>query len=169
MAERQGWKVLTALYVWAVVVTGALLGLIAYVWEGAPGVGPPEVHPLERTGLAVIGLLGAVGGCVRWMHSLSNSEGVETGRPLWIVESLLVPLKGAALAVPFTLMLRAGIVNPGGVTNGGGVNWIGLYGIAGLTGLFAPEAIDQLERVFGAMFGLARRSDGQSEEERRRE
>src|SRR5437867_716769 len=99
-------------------------------------------------------MLGALGGYIRWMHWLSRSKWEAGDLALWLLDSVLTPLKGAALAVPFTLLLRAGIVNPAVEGGGGGVNWIGLYGIAALTGLFAPEAVDQLERVFRAILGV---------------
>jgi hypothetical protein len=136
------------------VPTSILLWLITHVWESAPGIVRDEGAIQERLGLGLIAMLGALGGYVRWMHWLSRSKWGAGQLSLWLLDSVLTPLKGAALAVPFTLLLRAGIVNPATGEGGGGVNWIGLYGIAALTGLFAPEAVDQLERVFSAIFGV---------------
>lgn len=159
MTERPTSKMWIALYAWAVVPTSLLLWLITHVWDSAPGIIREQGGAPERLGLGLIAMLGALGGYVRWMHWLSRSKWGAGDLEVWLLDSALTPLKGAALAVPFTLLLRAGIVNPGVSEGGGGVNWIGLYGIAALTGLFAPEAVEQLERVFRAMFGVEKRTE----------
>jgi hypothetical protein len=64
------------------------------------------------------------------------------------------PLMGAALALKFGITVRAGLVvqGPGGEGRTS-INWIGLYGIAGLVGLFAPDAVRMLARIFRTITG----------------
>jgi hypothetical protein len=117
------------------------------------------MHPKESAGLSVVTALGGIGGFIRWMHQLSVSDNQSENRIAWLFVSLLTPLKGAALAIPAVLVFRAGIGGNGGQS----VNWIGLYAVAGLVGLFSPEAVRRLEAVFKSLFGEDEKEKAQSE------
>jgi hypothetical protein len=151
-------RILIVTYAWATVFAGGLLFLMTLLWDSASGIVNPQTNAEERIGLSVIIILGALGGFIRWMDSLRNiqssTEKQSSDWTLWLFQSLIMPLKGATLAVPFTLLLRAGIAGLPEGNDGSGVNWIGLYAVAGLSGLFAPEAIEKLENAFRSLFGL---------------
>jgi hypothetical protein len=158
MEERKPEKViLWAMAGWAILSTSFLLWLATYSWDRAPGIAVSAWK--ESTALGLVAILGGIGGLIRWMHWLRQTFGDSDNWTLWVIESVLMPLKGAALAIPFVLLLRAGI----GITppNGGGpgVNWIGLYAVAGLIGLFSPEAVSRLEKVFKSLFGEEREAN----------
>lgn len=159
-ATMDGRKALSStwgVFVWAVVWVSLLMWWIAAVWQVAPGIA--AVAARERDGLGLIGMLGALGGYVRWMHAFGKAldgQGMDRGKDFgsfWFFQSLLVPLKGAALAIPATLVLRAGLTTTATLGDQSAVNWIGLYAVAGLVGLFSSEAVEKLESAFASLVG----------------
>ena len=146
-------KVVWVLLVWAVFGTSGLLYEVLEIWSTAPGVAA-GAEGGEKAGLALVMMFGAIGGFVRWMHFLREIERDPRQSDQWFVTSLLTPLMGAALALIFGITVRAGLVvqGPGGEGRTS-INWIGLYGIAGLVGLFAPDAVRMLARIFRTITG----------------
>ena len=146
-------KFVWVLLIWALLGTSGLLYAVMELWSTAPGVGVGTGGG-EKSGLALIMMFGAIGGFVRWMHFLREIERDPKRSDQWFLTSLLTPLMGAALALIFGVTVRAGLVvqAPGrdGKTS---VNWLGLYGIAGLVGLFAPDAVRMLARIFRTITG----------------
>ena len=146
-------KIVWVLLIWAVLGTSGLLYAVMELWSTAPGVGV-GTDGGEKSGLSLIMMFGAIGGFVRWMHFLREIERDPKRSDQWFVTSLLTPLMGAALALIFGVTMRAGLVVQG--PGGGGkasINWLGLYGIAGLVGLFAPDAVRMLARIFRTITG----------------
>lgn len=151
-------KMLVGMMIWAMLGTAGLLFLFVLCWDQAPGI-TKDGDVQERMGLALILVLGCLGGFLRWMHLLRDDAWLEERQKkmaLWLVQSVLMPTKGGLLALFTTLVLRVGAVNSADATH---VNWIALYSIAGLAGLFSPEAVTRLEIVFKSMFGVAEDGD----------
>jgi hypothetical protein len=146
-------KFVWVLLIWAVLGTSGLLCAVLELWSTAPGV-RVVTDEGEKSGLALIMMFGAIGGFVRWMHFLREFERDRKRLDQWFVTSLLTPLMGAALALLFGVTVRAGLVvqGPGG-DGKTSINWLGLYGIAGLVGLFAPDAVRMLARIFRTITG----------------
>jgi hypothetical protein len=71
-----------------------------------------------------------------------------------VVYYLLMPLEGAGLAVTLYLVVRVGVLNPassnGNVTQS--LNWVGMYALAILAGLFSKQALELLGTVFNTLF-----------------
>jgi hypothetical protein len=132
-------------YLWAVVSTATMLWLVTSIWDTVPGITTSPVA--ERDGIGLVCILGTIGGLIRWMHRLFESQDKNLG-----LDSFLWPLEGAALSLIVVLLLRAGVVSSA-ADQGKAVNWLGLYAIAGLTGLFAKEAVAKLAEVFTALLG----------------
>jgi len=69
--------------------------------------------------------------------------------------SCLWPFQGAILALTATTLARAGIVaQQAGASGTTGTNWIGLFALAALAGLFAPEVVAKLKSVLESLLGL---------------
>jgi hypothetical protein len=138
--ERWPW------YVWSIISTSGLIYLVTATWDKAPGVA--HEPGVERDGIGLVCTFGAIGGLVRWLHTLFADPDSAYG-----ATSFLGPLESAALALVVVLVLRAGLIGPATGDNAKAVNWLGLYAAAALTGLFAKEAIPKLAKVFGVIFG----------------
>lgn len=141
------WKLLVPLF-WAVLAVAFVSFTATRVWPYAPGISLEEKKD-EGKGLALVMILGALGGFIRWMHTT-----IETGVPgeffwIWMFKSALTPLLSAALALIFCVVARAGFFNS--TTKEG--NWLGIYALAGVTGLFSSEAIKRLGRAYEALLG----------------
>ncbi|MBV8418216.1 MAG: hypothetical protein JO251_23725 [Verrucomicrobia bacterium] len=153
MNPLQSQKFVWVLLIWAVLCTSGLLYAVMECWGKAPAVGV-GTDGKEKSGLALIMMFGAIGGFVRWMHFLREIERDPKRSDQWFVTSLLTPLMGAALALIFGVTVRAGLVVQGSGGDGKtSVNWLGLYGVAGLVGLFAPDAVRMLARIFRTITG----------------
>lgn len=133
-------------FLWAVLAVAVISWMATKVWPYAPGIS--EEKKDEGKGLALVMILGAIGGFIRWMHTT-----IETGIPddfwTWMFKSALTPLLSAALALIFCVTARAGFFNS--TTKEG--NWFGIYALAGMTGLFSSEAINRLANAYKAILG----------------
>lgn len=155
-------RITTAVFLWALVPTCILLWLVTRLWSDAPGIAPPTQVVNERQGMGLVMTLGAIGGYVRWMHYLRTIVDDPEKVWQWAIDSALTPLMGACLALLFCLAFRAGLtvqVSPPGNSS---VNWMGIYALAGMAGLFSPDAIKRLEVTFQALFA------NQSQEQKRK-
>jgi hypothetical protein len=132
-------------YLWAVVSTSALLWSVTAVWDKAPGIA--QSTAVERDGIGLVCILGAIGGLVRWLNELfkSSAQNPRLDSFLWLLES-------AALSLIVVLLLRAGVVSPSVSDGAKAINWLNLYAIAGLIGLFANEVVEKLAAVFSVIF-----------------
>ena len=70
----------------------------------------------------------------------------------WVLDSALTPLMGAALALVFCIGFRAGLTVQTPQGGAGNINWMGIYAVAGIVGLFSPDAIQRLKVTFKALF-----------------
>jgi hypothetical protein len=128
-----------------VVVILTLWGIYRY-WDNAPSGKASEADLLR-----MVLLMGALGGSIHWMSSLANFIGNGNLYRRWVPYYLLAPLQGAALAVVVYLLLRVGVLSNAGNAPAH-LNLLGLYAFAGLTGLFAKQAIEMLRDVFTVVF-----------------
>ena len=108
--------------------------------------------------MALIMTLGAIGGYVRWMHYLRVVVYDPDAIWQWIIDSALTPLMGAALALVFCIAFRAGLTVQTAQGGTGSVNWMGIYALAGIVGLFSPDAMTRLEVTFHALFATDSRN-----------
>jgi hypothetical protein len=128
-----------------------LLWLVTFLWPDAPGISAAD-HVNETKGIALVIILGAIGGYIRWMHFLKVIVYDSEKFWQWMLDSVITPLLGAALALVSCIAVRAGLTVQSGSAGSGGVNWLGLYALAGVTGLFSPDAIKRIEAAFQAFF-----------------
>lgn len=114
------------------------------------------VAPTERDVLVMIILMGALGGLVHLTSSLTKFVGNGQLLRSWIPYYVSMPFLGASVAPIVYLLLRVGVLAPGAADQDtaatASLNLIGLYGFAGLTGLFARQAIEMLADVFTRIF-----------------
>jgi len=130
----------------SIVVIALLLWGVFRYWNVAT-----STKALEADVLRMVILMGALGGTIHWMSSLVNFVGNGNLFRRWIPYYLLAPFQGAALAVLIYLLLRVGVLaSP--ANSAEHLNLLGLYAFAGLTGLFAKQAIEMLRDVFAVMF-----------------
>lgn len=113
--------------------------------------------PSERAVVWMIFLFGALGGSIRWLVSIAQYVGNRRLRRSWIAHYLALPFLGAGLGLVIYLLLRVGILSAPAASGEVlfGVNVLGFYAIAAMTGLFAKDALDKLSEVFGTVFNVA--------------
>jgi hypothetical protein len=117
--------------------------------------------PTEANVLLMIILMGALGGFIHFASSLAQFVGNRKLFRSWIIYYLLMPFEGSSLALIIYLLLRVGVLAPSTSSNGSteNLNLIGLYAFAGLTGLFAKQAIEMLADVFNVIFKKVQAKD----------
>src|SRR5260221_692482 len=112
--------------------------------------------PTESVVLLMVTLLGALGGSLHLLSSLTKYIGNRQLKRRWLLYYLSLPLAGAALAPVVYMLLRVGILAPPGATSEGSqvanLNLIGIYAFAAMTGMFAKTATDKLGEVFKTVF-----------------
>ncbi len=112
--------------------------------------------PTESVVLLMVTLLGALGGSLHLLSSLTKYIGNRQLKRSWLLYYLSLPLAGAALAPVVYMLLRVGILAPPGATSEGSqvanLNLIGIYAFAAMTGMFAKTATDKLGEVFKTVF-----------------
>ncbi len=137
--------------------TLATLFTICYRWSGAIDhmtPGRDMLHPTESNALIMVALMGVLGGFIHFSSSLAQYVGNRQLTKSWLLYYLLMPIESAALAPLVFLILRVGVLSPGtgSVVGSCGLNYIGLYAFAGLTGMFSKQAIEKLADVFSTLF-----------------
>ncbi len=113
----------------------------------------PQDGPREADVLIMVVLMGALGAALHLLSSLSIFIGNRSLVRSWVIFYLFMPLEGAGLAPIVYLALRVGVlasVSSNSTTSN--LNFWGLYAVAGLTGLFARQAIEMLAEVFRTVF-----------------
>jgi len=100
--------------------------------------------------------MGALGGCLHWISSLVIFVGNRQLQRSWVLYYPLMPVEGAALAIIFYLLLRAGVLSPtmqgGSQSVTAGMNIVAIYAFAGLAGIFSRQALQMLGDVFNTVF-----------------
>jgi hypothetical protein len=108
-------------------------------------------------------LMGALGGCLHWTSSLAMFIGNGQLFRRWIPYYIIMPFEGAALATLIYLLIRSGVLspdaNPPGIGQTADLKLPYLYAFAGLTGLFAKQAIEMLAQVFNTIFAKIQAKD----------
>jgi hypothetical protein len=145
-------KITLGVFCWAAIPAGGLLWLVTTIWPEAPGIASNAQIVNEGKGIALVITLGAIGGYVRWMHYLRTIVFDPEKIWQWMLESALTPLMGAALALVFCIAFRAGLTVQTASGGSNSVNWMGIYALAGVVGLFSPDAIERLGLTFQALF-----------------
>lgn len=114
--------------------------------------------PLEQDVLLMVFFMGALGGFIHLTGSIAKFIGNRQFLRSWIIYYILMPVEGSGLAVLVYLMVRVGVLNPAS-SNGSAtqnLNWVGIYALSALAGLFSKQALELLSGVFATVF---RRSD----------
>ena len=139
-----------------ILLTVAVLVSVWAAWYHATNLAANNGKgPNEAVVLRMIILIGALGGCLHWTTSLAMFVGNGQLLRRWIPYYLIMPFEGAALAPVIYLLLRTGVLAAPPSGGGAGtvqLNLINLYAFAGLTGLFAKQAIEMLADVFNVIF-----------------
>jgi len=141
------WAILL-LFLW---LTGCSVGILIYMgsnWDVIPNLTQTPEKFSEHSAFFIIALLGALGGCLHGIQSLVIYVG---GRGLlrsWILYYVALPVKGAVLGIIVVLVLRWGVISQSGNAAPGNLNWIGLYAISVLSGMFSSQAIEKLADIF---------------------
>jgi hypothetical protein len=142
--------------------TVAVLVAVWVAWHEATDLAANSAKgPAEGVVLRMIILMGALGGCLHWTTSLAMYVGNAKLLRRWIPYYVMMPIEGAALAPIVFLLLRTGVLAPptsGGAATGQ-LNLVSLYAFAGLTGLFAKQAIEMLAEVFSIVFKKVKAKD----------
>lgn len=150
------------LVIGSVVVVALVIWGIYQYWDSAT-----SAKATEEQVLRMVILMGALGGAIHWMSSLVNYIGNGNLFRRWIPYYVLAPFQGAALAMLVYLLLRVGVLAPPpsgtqAVGPAQSLNLLGLYAFAGLTGLFAKQAIEMLRDVFAVVFKKIEAKDASS-------
>jgi hypothetical protein len=119
-------------------------------------VGPPQ-----KAVILMVMWLGALGGLIHLASSLTIYVGNRDLKRSWIIYYLLAPLQGAALAPLLYLLLKSAVLSPQYAGGAGteNLNLTAIYAFAGLTGLFAKQAIEKLADVFNTLFAKIQARD----------
>jgi hypothetical protein len=103
-------------------------------------------------------LVGALGSYVHVASSFVTFVGNRKLIQSWLWWYVLRPFVGAALAVIFYFVIRAGLITI--VADEPEINLFGAVAIAALTGMFSKNAIDKLGEVFQTVFKTKPRTGG---------
>jgi hypothetical protein len=119
-----------------------------------------RLGPRGRHVLIMVILLGALGGFIHLASSLTMFVGNRDLKQSWTVYYLLTPIQGAAIAPLIYLLLKSAVLSPqlqeSGTSN---LNLTAIYAMAGLSGLFAKQAIEKLADVFATLFAKVKGKD----------
>ena len=140
------WILLT--FCWLIGSSCWILYYLGDVWDNIPNLSNSPTDFKEREAMKILALLGALGGCLHGIQSFLLYVGNRNLCRSWLLYYLAAPIKGAVLAVIVTLVLRWGIVSQAGNANPVNLNWLGLYALAALSGMFANQAIEKLADIF---------------------
>ena len=125
------------------------LALVALMRSMPKGAGGAEV-PSELDLVLVVIIVGALGSYVHTATSFASYIGNRRLATSWLWWYILRPFIGAALALIFYFVVRAGFLQAGsGPEN---LSLFGIAGLAGLTGMFSKQATDKLRELFDNLF-----------------
>ncbi|MVT42379.1 hypothetical protein GO495_17435 [Chitinophaga oryziterrae] len=100
--------------------------------------------------LLLVAIAGFLGALTHIASSFTNFVGSKNFERSWILWYFIKPFIGAAIAVIFYFVFRAGFLN--GNENAGSVNIYGLIALSALAGLFTDKATLKLDEVFTVLF-----------------
>jgi hypothetical protein len=99
--------------------------------------------------LILVTLAGFLGTMIHTASSFANFVGSEKFKKSWTLWYVVKPFTGAALALIFYFVFRAGFLNFNDTSN---INLFGLITLAALAGLFTDKATLKLQEVFEVIF-----------------
>lgn len=110
--------------------------------------------PEEKDVLLMVMMMGALGGFIHLTSSVTKYIGNREFLRSWVIYYLLMPVEGAGLAVTVYLVVRVGVLNPASSngTTTPNLNWVGIYALSALAGLFSKQALELLGDVFSTIF-----------------
>ena len=117
--------------------------------ETLPLVRDPLKIPDEVRVLLVVLAAGAIGSMVHTIRSFVGFAGNRQLVTSWIPWYVLRPASGAALALVFYLVVRAGLIDTGVGESGFSIG--GVAALAALVGLFSEQASEKLKEVFATL------------------
>jgi hypothetical protein len=103
--------------------------------------------PDARTLLLMVLMAGAMGGALHGLFSIAVYVGERQFKQSWVLWYLLLPWKGALIALVFFLIVRAGFFSPQGSTSQDML----LIGLSALVGVFTPQAMEKLKKITEAV------------------
>jgi hypothetical protein len=95
----------------------------------------------------------SIGSCVHSVTSFASYVGNRTLARSWLWWYALRTPIGAALAIVFYCVIRAGLFSTGSL--GADINPFGVAALSGLVGMFSKQATDKLREVFDNLFRTA--------------
>jgi hypothetical protein len=99
--------------------------------------------------LILVATAGFTGTMIHIASSFTNYVGSEKFKKSWMLWYVVKPFTGAALAVVFYFIFRAGLLNFNDTSN---INLYGIITLAALAGLFTDKATMKLEELFSVLF-----------------
>lgn len=132
----------------------AVVGTAPHAEEVFPG-------PREQDVLVMVIFMGALGGFIHLTSSIAKFIGNRQFLRSWIIYYLLMPCEGSGLAVILYLMVRVGVLNPASSNQSAtqNLNWVGIYALSALAGLFSKQALELLSDVFSTIFRRVQAKD----------
>lgn len=97
----------------------------------------------------IVAALGALGALLHGIRSFARYVGERLLYRSWLLFYLMLPLVGAIIAIIVYLVLRAGLVGAGQITD---TNLFGFAAVSALVGLFSAQAAEKLKEVFETIF-----------------
>lgn len=110
----------------------------------------PRTMHLNTILLVLVAATGFLGSMVHIASSFTNYIGANEFKRSWMLWYFVKPFTGAAVAVIFYFVFRAGFLNVG--DNGGSINLYGIIALSALSGLFTDKATLKLEEIFTVIF-----------------
>jgi hypothetical protein len=107
------------------------------------------VCPAPRPCVLILMVLaaGALGGALHGLFSIADYVGNRELKESWTLWYILLPWKGALIALVFFLVVRAGFYSP----QGSPTQDLLLLGLSALVGLFTPQAMEKLKQIADAL------------------
>jgi hypothetical protein len=120
-----------------------------------------QLGPPQKAVILMVMLLGTLGGLIHLASSLTMYVGNRDLKRSWILYYLMAPLQGAGLAPMLYLLITSAVLSPQFAGGNGteNLNLTAIYAFAGLTGLFAKQAIQKLADVFMTLFAKIQAKD----------
>jgi hypothetical protein len=116
--------------------------------DKAPDVASSIMH-LNTLLMILVAVSGFMGTMIHAATSFTNFVGSEKFKRSWTLWYYVKPFIGAAMAMVFYFVFRAGLLNFNDPSN---INLFGLITLAALTGLFTDRATIKLEEFFDVVF-----------------
>ncbi len=144
----------------SIILIGVTVGLLRKICTEAKGA-----ESCCAWVILLVIVLGALGGQIRCVRSLSWYVGNRELKKSWVPTYLLSPLVGSMLALVFFLFVRGGLVALSADMKT--PSEIGLAGASALVGMFSDEAAVKFKAIAGAIFSTVEKGKDSSLEKGR--